>query len=224
MVDANKDYNIELLKYILTEEYGNRDVAEVLQQKVIQILSTAHMKINLYEQNIDKKKEGEENIIMVKNLILKSIHEINKLYFYIFPLILIDLGLIPALKQLFREFRKRKVLIRIRHIDIGARRTINNDLNVYKIIFILLNTIKKNIKNTSIEFSLIKNDSSLIVALKDIDGNQRFTDLLSLNRKDFLKKFIIFIERLKLVNGSYVIKKYPNKNREIIVKIPIISF
>lgn len=212
-----------LFNYILASELENREIAEALQQRVTQVLSSAHLKINIYEEHLTTN-EGRDNIVMVRELIKKSIHEINKLYLALFPLILIDLGLIPAIKELFRDFKKSKVLIRIRHIDLGAGRTISNDLNVYKIISILLKTIRDNVRGTSIEFSLIKNEDSLVICLKDVSDDQRFTGLLSLSKKEFLKKFIIFVERLKLINGSYSIKAHPDRNKEIIVKIPIISF
>jgi len=181
------------------------------------------MKINLYEEQLNNS-EGRENITMVRNLIKKSIQEINKLYVALFPLILVDLGLIPAIKELFREFRKSKLLIHIKHIDLGAGRTISNDLNVYKIISILLKTIKDNIKGSSIEFSLIKNGDALIISLKETGRNQNFTSLLSLNKREFLRTFIVFVERLKLINGTYSIKSHPDRNKEMIVKIPVISF
>lgn len=214
---------VALFSYVLSSEFENREVAEALQQRVTQVLSTAHLKMNMYEEHLPNN-EGRENIAMIRELIGKSIHEINKLYLALFPLILIDLGLIPAIKQLFKEFRKSKMLIRIRHIDLGAGRTISNDLNVYKIISILLKTVKENIKSTSIEFSLLKNNDALIISLRDISANQKFTGLLSLSKREFLRTFIIFVERLKLVNGSYSIKSYPDRNKEIIVKIPVISF
>jgi two-component system, NarL family, sensor histidine kinase DegS len=212
-----------LFNYILSNELENRKIAEALQQQVTQVLSSAHLKINLYEEHLTNI-EGRENIAMVRELIKKSIHEINKLYLALFPLVLVDLGLLPAIKELFREFRKSKLLIKIKHIDLGAGRTISNDLNVYKIISILLKTVKENIKNSSIEFSLIKNDDTLIISLKDIGKNQNFSSLLSLSKCDFMRVFIIFIERLKLINGSYSIKSHPDKNKEIVVKIPVISF
>lgn len=215
--------NKEALKYILTSELENREIAEELQQKVIQLLSTAYLKMNLYEKDY-KIKEGVSNIDMVKELIMRSISEINKLYILLFPVVLIDLGLIPALKQLFNEFKKSKILVRIRHIDVGAGRTINNDMNIYKVISILLKTIKQNVRNTAIEFSMVKNGSGIVISLKDVGENQKFSELLSLNKKDFFKKFIIFIERLKLINGSYSIKTHEDRNKEIIVKIPVISF
>jgi len=212
-----------LFNYVLSSELENREIAEALQQKVTQVLSTAHLKINMYEEHLTNI-EGRENLVMVRELIRKSIHEINKLYLTLFPLILIDLGLIPAIKELFKEFRKSKVLIKIKYLDLGAGRTVGNDLNVYKIISILLKTIRDNLKNSSIEFSLIKNDDALIISLKDISENQKFTGLLSQNKKEFLKMFIIFVERLRLINGTYSIKSHPDRNKEIIVKIPVISF
>jgi signal transduction histidine kinase len=212
-----------LFSYILSNELENRVVAEALQQKVTQVLSSAHLKINLYEEHLSNN-EGRENIVMVRNLIRKSIHEINKLYLSLFPLMLVDLGLVPAIKELFNEFKKSKMLIRIKHIDISAGRTIGNDLNVYKIISILLKTVKENLKSTSIEFSLIKNDDALIISLRDVSKNQKFTSLLSLSKREFIKTFIIFVERLKLVNGTYSIKSHSDRNKEIIVRIPVISF
>jgi len=215
--------NTKVLKYILSCELENREIAEELQQKVIQLLSTAYLKMNLYEEDL-KIKERVKDINMVKELIMRSINEINKLYILLFPIVLIDLGLIPALKQLFNELKKNKILIKIRHIDIRAGRKITNDMNIYKVIFILLKTIKQNLRNTTIEFSMVNNGSGIVVSLKDIGKSQKFSELLSLNKKEFYKKFIIFIERLKLINGSYSIKTYNDRNKEIIVKIPVISF
>jgi hypothetical protein len=130
--------------------------------------------------------------------------------------------LISPLKKLIKNYNQSDFIVNVKKLGLGAGRTIGSSLSLFKLVILLLNTLKTNSPESNIDFTLERRYSFFEVRLKDNNTYSRFTKLLSSDKKDFLKRFIIPIERTKLISGDYDIISHRDHKRELIVKVPVI--
>ena len=129
---------------------------------------------------------------------------------------------ISPLKKLIKKHNQSDFVIKFKKLEPSAGRTIGSSRSLFKLIILLLNTLKNHSPESKIDFTLERQDSFFEVRLKDNNTYSKFNRLLSSDKKDFLKRFIIPIERVKLISGNYDIISHHDRKQELVVKVPVI--
>jgi hypothetical protein len=129
---------------------------------------------------------------------------------------------ISPFKKLIAKYNQSDFMINIKQLELRAGKTIGKNFSLFQAIDLLLNTLKTNSPESKIDFSIKKEFSFFEIRLKDNNTYSSFTKLLSSDKRGFLQRFIVPIERVKLISGNYNIISYRDHKRELVVKIPVV--
>jgi|TergutMp193P3_1026864.scaffolds.fasta_scaffold61297_2 hypothetical protein len=152
----------------------------------------------------------------------KATNKIRLLFLFILSQLFTKYKFISPFKKLITKYNQSNFIININKLELSAGKTIGSNLPLFKLTILLLNTLKHNSPESNIDCSIERESSFFEMRLKDNNTYSNFTKLLSSDKQKFLQRFIIPIERAKLIGGDYNIISYKNHKKELVVKIPVV--
>ncbi len=188
------------------QEEERRNIAENLHNEIGQLLFAAQLKLG----NEDTESRA---------LLQKAIKKVREVSFELTPVLLSDMGLEEALKDLLeRKLDPQHISFNLSFTISEFRLNRNLEVIVYRIIQELLNNTVKHAKATHVNVLIMQKDDQLYVSKTD-NGLGMDKNILSDTKKGFGLKSIV--NRIRILNGVFEIFSTPNKGTKVLMNIPL---
>ena len=210
------------------QERESHRISRELHDGVGQMLSALSYQINHLETILDEAKLGfaskaYDNQIRptserAKQLLKEVIQEIREISHNLMPKILVDYGLIEALKQLRLDLSGgANIPINLDIFCESERFEDNIEISIFRIAQEAVNNILKYAQATEVNIQLIEHETNLQLLVED---NGKGFELEAVKYKN-TNGLINMEERARLVNGHFSIDTELDKGTCIMVEIPL---
>jgi signal transduction histidine kinase len=196
-----------ILKAIIdAQEEERRNIAENLHNEIGQLLFAAQIKLG-------------DNEIESRALLQKAIKKVREVSFELTPVLLYDMGLEEALKDLLeRKLDPHQISFNLSFTINEIRLNSNVEVIIYRIIQELLNNTLKHAKATHVNVLIMQKDRELYVSKTD-NGVGMDKNILLDTKKGFGLKSIV--NRIHILNGVFEIFSSPNNGTKVLMNIPL---
>jgi signal transduction histidine kinase len=189
-----------------------------LHDGIGQLLSAIKFNIELAER---QEFKDPTLITKAKDQLVMAGKEIKNIILSVYPVILENAGLLPAIEELCTEIEQNSHLQINRFLEeTGNRFPLKTELSMYRIIQESLNNIIKHAKASKVDIMLKRQHG--IVAISVTDNGIGF-NTESMTFRGNLKSLglIRMKERVGLLNGSFYIDSEIGKGATIHIEVPI---
>jgi signal transduction histidine kinase len=208
----------DALKHVdsVLEQEAKR-MAHLIHDEVGQLLFALHMALAELNRRVDPSLHPEMHVIT--KLALSMEEQIHQLSHELRPMILEDLGLVPALEFLARGIRERSGTRVTILAFIRDRLPLSVETTLYRVVHEALTNIVKHSKATRAEVILEEKEGTIQCSVRDngigcvrstLDGNE--TDGLGL---------VGIRERVDSAGGTVHITSHPSRGTQIHIEVPL---
>jgi len=191
---------------INAQEEERRNIAENLHNEIGQLLFAAQLKLG--------SSESES-----RNLLNAAIKKVREISFELTPVLLNDMGLEAALKDMFEKKLDTQQISFNFSFNVKAT-PLNSNLEViiYRILQELVNNTIKHAEANHVNILVLQKGDELYISQTD-NGKGLDKSILNDSKKGFGLKSII--NRLHILNGVFEVFSSPNGGTKVLMNIPL---
>ncbi|WP_031513762.1 sensor histidine kinase [Desulfofalx alkaliphila] len=195
-----------------------REIHDGPAQSMANIVMRAEFCLKLLEQN---PSQVQHELCSLIDLVRNNLQDVRKIIFDLRPMVLDDLGLIPALKRYIEQYNEQYGIY-VELAVFGRERRLDNWLEValFRVIQESLTNIKKHsgAKTAVIKIEFLSKKVSLLI--RD-DGKGFDKERILAEKRDEAFGLVGMRERIQLLKGKLNIKSAPGQGTEISLFVPI---
>jgi PAS domain S-box-containing protein len=205
------------------QEEERKRISRELHDDIVQTLVGINVHLAaLTREAADNPRGLEQKIARTQRLVEKSVDIVHRFARALRPTVLDDLGLIPALHALMKEFTKRTG-IHIRFTTFTSTRVqqLNNATRTvfYRVAQEALTNVARHAQASLVEVKFEKHPNA--ICLKIIDNGKSFNVERALHSKGNGRLGLLGMrERLEMVDGNFGVESAPGKGTTIEAQIP----
>lgn len=203
-------------------EEDRRNISRELHDGLGQLLTAAHLNIELVEQHLKNRPDKAlDDLSRTKSLITRTIHEVRNIAQNLRPAVLDDLGLASALRNLCDEFNQTESLA-VRFDEYGLRGPYRPSIEIalYRICQEALSNIAKHAAASEAKVEIYDRETHLLAVIQDNGEGFDVEKMLNIKSGSGL---LNIKERAELVGGNIQIDSQEHRGTELIVEIPIMG-
>jgi signal transduction histidine kinase len=203
------------------QEEERKRISRELHDKIAQAL----VSVNFHLEELTRGREGKpgslrQKIARTQHLVQKSMSIVHLFARELRPPALDDLGLIPALHSLLKEFTKRTgVPARLSAFAAIERLNIVKRTVLYRVAHEALNNVGRHARASRVEVSIEKLPESISMKIKDNGKSFDVESVLRANRGRRLG-LLGMRERLEMVGGNFSVESAPGKGTVVWARFP----
>lgn len=211
-------------KIIKVQEEERRRVAREIHDGPAQSLANVVLKAEICEHLY---RDGREQDLMnelaeLKQAVRNSLVEVRKIIHNLRPMVLDDLGLVPAIKRLTKELEADEG-IKVRVLVIGTETRLDNTIEVaiYRVIQEALTNSQKYASATDLEVKLefLPNQINAVIEDNGIGFDTKLVNKQMASGDHF--GLYGMRERMELLGGTFKIRTAVGKGTRIAINIPL---
>ena len=209
-------------QFLLALEEERKEISRELHDQVAQILAGINVRLAALKKAASIDHENlDERIVQTQKLVEQSVEAIHSYARKLRPIMLDDLGLIPALRSFIKDLPSHKGLrIRFTHVpeveDLdNLKRTI-----IYRVAQEALTNVLRHSKATHVTMKLRGLADSVVLEVSDNGKSFPVERILHSNIKNRLG-LLGMRERVEMVDGNFSIESSPGKGTTVRAVIPI---
>jgi two-component system sensor histidine kinase DegS len=209
------------ISIIRAQEEERKRVAREIHDGPAQIMANIVMRaefcLKLMEMNPGKVKE---ELMALQDLVRRSLQDVRKIIFDLRPMVLDDLGLVPALKRYLEDFRDEQN-IAAEFLFFGQQRRLNSAVEValFRVIQESLNNIRKHSSASRVVVKMEILPERVNALIQDNGVGFDSTSILaSQNGEGF--GLVGIRERIHLLQGTVDIVSQPGRGCKISLSVP----
>lgn len=212
------------LRIIRAQEEERKRVAREIHDGPAQSMANVVLRVEICEKLLEKRPDEVRNeLVGLKDIVRKSLQDVRKIIFDLRPMVLDDLGLIPALKRYISEVQeKNSLLVDFRVFGSQERMSGILEIAIFRVIQEALNNVIKHSGARMVDISLEQVPGQVNLRIKDDGCGFNADEALSGSNKDNYG-LIGIRERIQLLEGSFKLITAPGKGTDLKVKIPLKS-
>jgi len=209
-------------KIIQAQEEERKRLALELHDGPLQALINLHYRLETVEHLLQlKQARACEELGQLKLALDRCIMDIKSLLVDMRPPLLDDLGVIPALRKLLRDFRRdSKVRAKITIKGAARRLPASAEVALYRIIEEALINVKRHARASMVELMFEYGLRNLVVRLTDNGVGFDSQEVLSLAATRQNLGLLGMVERASLLGGSIDMNSQHGSGTEIVVNVP----
>jgi two-component system sensor histidine kinase DegS len=207
---------------IRAQEEERRKVARDIHDGPAQILANIIMRTEYCLKLTDIDHTGvREELVALQEMVRQSLQDVRKIIFDLRPMVLDDLGLIPAINQYLDEFQIQYGLM-VEAVIIGEPKRFNMPVEValFRIVQESLSNIKKHAgaKRVMVKIELLS--QKILLIIKDDGKGFNLQEVLADKQREGYG-LIGIRERIQILNGELVINTAPGQGTVINISMPL---
>ncbi len=207
---------------IRAQEEERRKVARDIHDGPAQLLANIIMRTEYCLKLIDIDQTGvREELVALQKMVRQSLQDVRKIIFDLRPMVLDDLGLIPAINQYLDEFQIQYGLM-VEAVIIGESKRFNMPVEValFRIVQETLSNIKKHAgaKRVMVKIELLP--QKILLIIRDDGRGFNLQEVLADKKREGYG-LIGIRERIQLLNGKLVINTAPGQGTVINISMPL---
>ncbi len=209
------------MSVIRAQEEERRRVAREIHdgpaQSMANIVMRAEFCLKLLEHEPDRVKE---ELVSLQDLVRLSLQDVRKIIFDLRPMVLDDLGLVPAIKRYLVNYEEQNT-IETKFLFFGeqTRLTLSLEVALFRIIQESLNNVSKHSKASQVIIKLEILPSKVNIHIKDNGCGFNLDEVMNNSEKEGYG-LIGMQERVELLDGELKITTAPGKGAEINLSVP----
>ncbi len=202
------------------QEDERRRLARELHDETIQNLIVIGQRIQIIRNDLPAKGTSVVKLDDLRGEVLQTIREIRRLVHALRPMYLEDLGLIPALEMLIKDFRRDfDISVEFKVRGKVARLGSEIELAIYRIAQESLSNINRHANARHISVKLDFDAPDFSIGIYD-DGTgflvpERYTDLAAAGHYGLLG----MVERADVIGATLIIRSKPGEGTEILLNL-----
>lgn len=209
------------ISIIRAQEEERKRVAREIHDGPAQIMANIVMRaefcLKLMEMNPSKVKE---ELIALQDLVRRSLQDVRKIIFDLRPMVLDDLGLVPAIRRYLEDF-KDEYGIAAEFVFFGQQRRLNSSIEValFRIIQESMNNVRKHAcaKQVLVKMEILPERVNTLI---QDDGKGFDAAAVVVGHKGEGYGLVGIRERIQLLQGSVEIVSKPNRGCRISLSVP----
>lgn len=209
------------ISIIRAQEEERKRVAREIHDGPAQIMANIVMRaefcLKLLEMNPSKVKE---ELIALQDLVRRSLQDVRKIIFDLRPMVLDDLGLVPAIRRYLEDF-KDEYGIAAEFVFFGQQRRLNSSIEValFRIIQESMNNVRKHAcaKQVLVKMEILPERVNTLI---QDDGKGFDAAAVVVGHKGEGYGLVGIRERIQLLQGSVEIVSKPNRGCRISLSVP----
>ncbi len=219
--EKRKLQSILLNKMIEVQEEERRKISRELHDETSQSLTSIIVGLRMLSEQIDDP-EKRERIVLMRNLVAKTLDDVHRLALELRPVLLDDLGLVAAAERHIENYsRQYGITVEVDFAGLSkARFKPEVEITLYRILQETLTNIGKHAKATHVRVGLKKTREKIKLAITD---NGVGFDAYALNSLSAANSLGIhgMRERVSLLAGTFNIQSARGAGTTVAVEIPL---
>ncbi len=206
---------------LLAQEEERREISRTLHDEISQILAGINVKLATLSQETSINTQGfKKKIASAQRLVEKSVNIVHQFARELRPMLLDDLGLIPALHA-YMKILTRQTGLQIRFTAFAGVEKMNNDKRtaLYRIAQSALTNVVKHAKASLVVVNIQKIANQVCMEIKD-DGKSFHVEQVLLAKRYKRLGLLSMRERVEMFRGVFTIESAPGKGTAIRACIP----
>jgi signal transduction histidine kinase len=206
-----------ILASVQSQENERKRFAQDLHDGMGQLISA--LRLSLLSVNSNSSLEHRVEIVnQAEGLLNDMHHEIRSIAFNLMPQTLVQLGLVPALKEMSERINTSgQILVRIEYFDIPERLSEVQEISLYRAIQEWINNVVKYAKAKLIEVQLVGHESEIAVMIED-NGEGFDSNALETSTGNGWKNIK---SRMNLIKGTVDVDSHAGrKGTTLILRVP----
>ncbi|MBM7623011.1 sensor histidine kinase [Sporohalobacter salinus] len=210
------------VRIIEAQEAERKRVAREIHDGPAQLLANIVFKLE-YSENLleDDLKKAKEELNELKDLVKKSLKDVRKIIFDLRPMLLDDLGLVPALKEYINNFVDKTGLyvefaVVANEVDLKS----SYEVAVYRIVQESLNNAYQHAQAEQVDVKLEIKSDVINVVISDDGCGFKVTEVLNTVDDDSFG-LLSMKERAELLQGRVDFTSQPGQGTKVKLRIPI---
>lgn len=198
----------------------SREIHDGPAQSLSSIVFQAEICSNMIKKDVDK---GLEEIEVLKETVKKTLEEIRGIIYELRPMSIDDIGLIPTIKKMAKNFEKNEgIKVNFKASKIKEELDQFIELTVFRMIQEILNNVKKHANATKVNIQISFGTVFMTIKVED-DGNGFNVDktISQIKEEGMNYGLIGLINRVEEILGEITIESGKSKGTKIFAKIPI---
>lgn len=205
-----------------TQEEERKRIARELHDDTIQSLIALGRRLELLENSLENPIDAAKQLYQLQQMLTRTVAEVRQFSRDLRPLLLEDLGLVAAVRQMLREAERRDDVITTFSIEGDpADKTMDDEVTVaaYRIVQEALSNIHKHAEARLVDVRLLFGDQELTVTVKDDGKGFPVTETSDLARRGSFGLMGIR-ERAKLFGGDFEIHSSESQGTLVTIRLP----
>lgn len=208
-------------KIIQAQEEERKRVAREIHDGPAQSLANVVLRTEVCEKLLDMNKaEARKELQSLRETVKDSLQDVRRIIFDLRPMVLDDLGLIPALNR-YAEKNKESYGVDVEIICTGKQRRLDSILEValYRVIQESVQNAMKHAKATNVTIKLEIGKQNIVAVVTD-NG-------IGFEAEAFLREpkannygILGMKERVEILGGQFSVKSGPGKGTEVLAILP----
>lgn len=206
-------------------ETERRRVARELHDSVNQMLASAKFRLEaVADQLADQAASPWREVLKTKALLEKAINEVRRISHNLRPSELDDLGLVPAVRSLCREFEERTGLpVELDLKALPEKWSPTTELDLYRIIQEALTNVEKHARASQVAIQALRRRHWLHLQVRDNGGGFDPATAGFHHRDRPGMGLMDMRERASFIGAEWHVKSAPGAGTEILIRLPLSS-
>ncbi len=210
------------ISIIKAQEEERKRVAREIHDGPAQLLANIVMRAEYILKLVDVEPHNVKlELLGLQELARQSLQDVRKIIFDLRPMVLDDLGLVPALHRYVADY-KNQYKINAEFVFFGKQERISAPVEVtlFRVVQEALNNVQKHAGAKQVLVKMEQLSDKLTVLIKD-DGKGFDPETIEKGKDRESYGLINMRERTQLLNGEFKIKSAPGKGTVITIVIPL---
>lgn len=209
-------------KIINAQEEERKRIALAIHDSVVQLIASTLLRLDACEARLSGNDRARAELYKAKEVLNDSLSEVRRLISDLRPVLLDDLGLIPALRKTAEEWGKEMGVVTEITV-VGPRPDLPKSVEtaLFRIVQEALTNVKNHARATRVDLKITSADGRLEIKVRD---NGMGFDPQKVTAESLSSKNIGFEsmqERAKMCGGGLEINSAPGKGTEVKVVVPL---
>jgi PAS domain S-box-containing protein len=205
------------------QEEERRQISRELHDEILQTLTGVNVHLATLKKVAAVNPKGlKRKITATQRLVEKSVDIVHRFARELRPMLLDDLGLIPALRSYIEDVVKRTGLrIHFTSFTLGWVEELNNDRRtvLYRVAQEAITNVARHAQASRIEVRIEKLRGAICMEVKDNGRSFRAERVLSAAKRKRLG-LLCMRERVEMVGGRFTVESSPGKGTTVRAEIP----
>jgi signal transduction histidine kinase len=216
---SEEDLRFLAAQLLTAQEQERNRISYELHDDVGQSLTVLKMQLRAAEKHLPEGSKAREDLEAARNYLNHTVETVRRISKALSPSILEDLGLIEALKHLFKDtYREIKCTLHVDDVD--GLFSPEAQITIYRIFQEILNNIVKHARANHIKLNINKLEKSVQFWVTDNGEGFDVEEALSGQIKDRGLGLTSMKERVKMLGGSFKIESEEGRGTTITINVP----
>ncbi len=216
---SEEDLRFLATQLLTAQEQERNRISYELHDDVGQSLTVLKMQLRAAEKHLPEGSKAKQDLEVARNYLNHTVETVRRISKALSPSILVDLGLIKALKHLFKE-TCREIKCTLHADDVDGLFSPEAQITIYRIFQEILNNIVKHARANHLKLNIKKLEKSVQFWVTDNGEGFDVEEALSGKIKDRGLGLTSMKERVNMLGGSFNIESEEGRGTTITINVP----